>query len=294
MNQNMYETAPFRVSAKSLIVDLLSTIPSGYSVTVGALLRAGALFEIGDNSMRVSLARLRSRGTVASDGRGVYRLSGTARPVNREVNAWATVESRLGDWDGSWIAIDTSPISRRDQRGNRTRDRACRLLGFEALSPALRLRPNNWRGGVEDVRRRLAGLGFEPPAAVFQLSALDDETCARARGLWNRAELDVGYRATRNRLVAATERLPILSSEQAMIESFCIGGQAVRQIVLDPLLPESLVDGEARRAMIEAMRAYDVLGKQAWKQWAGESIELESSPVDRGGWGRSASATDVV
>ncbi|MCP4039010.1 MAG: hypothetical protein GY733_18875 [bacterium] len=119
---------------------------------------------------------------------------------------------------------------------------------------------------------------------AFRLDHLDDETLARARALWDVTALEAGYRATRERLTAAAIRLPTLSAEAAMTESFRIGGEAVRQIVLDPLLPDAIVDTDARHAMIEAMRAYDVLGKNAWKKWAGESVELESSPIDSTGF----------
>ena len=53
-----YENPASRVSAKSLIVDLISTVTGPYSVGVGALVSAGALFGLGENSMRVALARL--------------------------------------------------------------------------------------------------------------------------------------------------------------------------------------------------------------------------------------------
>ncbi len=284
MASDLYEQSNPKVSAGSLVVDLLSTVPAAYSVSVGALVRAGALFGVGENSMRVSLARLRARGSVESGGRGLYRLSRSALPVNREVRSWASVGTRLGPWDGRWIGVETSTLARRDRRGARKSDRALRLLGFEALTPTLFVRPDNWVEGVEGCRKRLTRLGFEPSPIAFRLDHLDDETLARARALWDVTALEAGYRATRERLTAAAIRLPTLSAEAAMTESFRIGGEAVRQIVLDPLLPDAIVDTDARHAMIEAMRAYDVLGKNAWKKWAGESVELESSPIDSTGF----------
>lgn len=276
-----YDKAPLPVSARSLIVDLLSTMPPRHPVPVGALVRAGALFGIGENSMRVSLARLRARGTVESDRRGLYRLSRAALPVNREVRSWSTVEDGVTPWDGSWIAVETSSLPRRSAR---VRERAFRLLGLEALTPALRVRPNNLVGGVEGCRERLDALGYAPTAVVFQLAELDDGTLERACDLWNVGQLESDYAETRQRLEASAERLPSLTREAAMAESFQVGGAAVRLIALDPLLPDAIVDVAARRAMIEQMRAYDRIGRDAWKQWAGASVELESSPVDRGGF----------
>jgi len=52
-----------RPTAKSLILDLLSTARGG-AMPVRALIAAAALFEIGENGVRVELARLSARGLV--------------------------------------------------------------------------------------------------------------------------------------------------------------------------------------------------------------------------------------
>lgn len=290
MASDLYEKELPPVSARSLAVDLLSTLPPRYSVPVGALVGAGALFGIGENSMRVSLARLRARGTVESDGRGLYRLSRAALPVNREVRAWSRLEDGVTAWDGSWIGVETGSLSRslsrdgrRGRRAARARERAFRLLGLEALTPALRVRPDNLVGGVAACRARLEALGCAPGPSVFRLSELDEELLRRARGLWDVEAIEAGYAETLRRLRESAERLPQLTAEAAMAESFRVGGEAVRRIVLDPRLPGEIVDVGARRAMIDAMRTYDRLGRAAWRRWAGEAVELEGSPIDSGG-----------
>ncbi len=76
-----------------------------------------------------------------------------------------------------------------------------------------------------------------------------------------------------------------------MSESFRLGGEAVRQIVLDPLLPEPIVDVSARRALVEAMQRYDQIGRHYWKAWAGESVALQQSPAAIGGLALGGLAT---
>ena len=273
----------FRVSAKSLAIDLLSTMPSHFPVAVGALLRGAAVLGIGENSMRVALARLRARGLVESDERGLYRLSSIAEPVNRRVRSWRSIEQGIVQWDGSWMAVEMSGLPRGDRKRSRMGLRALRLLGFEALTPGLQVRPDNLAGGVGEVRERLVTLGFAPAPMAFRLTDLDSELDARARSLWDVAMLGAGYRASRERLEESTERLSSLSEVEAMAETFKLGGEAVRRIVLDPLLPESIVDVPARRALLEAMQRYDILGRDCWKGWAGESVVLERSPAEAGG-----------
>ena len=273
----------FRVSAKSLAIDLLSTMPPRYPVAVGALLRGAGVLGIGENSMRVALARLRTSGLVESNERGLYRLSETAEPVNRMVRSWRAIEESVVDWNGSWLAVDTSGESRGDRKRSRRCLRALRLLGFESLTPALRIRPNNLEGGVDTLRERLVTLGYSPMPMMMKLTRLDAETDRRARSLWNIEELEAGYRTSRDRLLASTDRLSSLSESEAMAETFRFGGEAVRRIVLDPLLPAPVVDVSARRALVEAMRQYDRLGRDYWKSWAGESADLERSPAEAGG-----------
>ena len=273
----------FRVSAKSLAVDLLSTMPPRYAVAVGALLRGATVLGIGENSMRVALARLRARGLVESDERGFYRLSSVAEPVNRQVRSWRSIEEGVVEWDGSWLAVDMSGLPRRDRKCSRICLRALRLLGFESLTPGLRIRPNNLDGGVGEVRARLTALGFAPAPMVFKLMDLDVDLDVRARSLWDVATLEAGYRTGREGLEKSAARLSSLSEAEAMAETFRLGGEAVRRIVLDPLLPESIVDRGARRAFVETMRRYDRLGRDCWKGWSGESVVLERSPAEAGG-----------
>lgn len=270
-------------SAKSLILDLLSTLPPERPVPVGALVRAGAIFDLGENRLRVALARLRSRGLVESDERSLYRLGVAAHAVNRQVRSWRTVEKAVCPWDGSWVAVEPGESVRGNRSAARRRVRALHLLGFRAWAGRLELRPNNLRGGVEAVRERLAALDVGPHALVFRLSGLDAAAERAARALWPVQALEAGYHETCARLETSAARLPTLSREAAMAESFRLGGEAVRQIVLDPLLPEPIVAAGERSALVEAMRRYDRLGRRAWRGWAGDSIELEQSPRDTSG-----------
>ena len=52
-----------------------------------------------------------------------------------------------------------------------------------------------------------------------------------------------------------------------MVESFLLGGRALRQLVFDPLLPEAIAPAEARAELLETMRDYDVLGRTAWAEF---------------------------
>jgi len=268
------------VSPRSLILDLLSTLGRG-AMPVRVLVRAGDLFGISENNLRVALARLVQAGRVERDERGRYRMGEAARPVNRRVTAWSAVESRLRPWSGDWIAVWTAGLPRGNRRALRAGERALRLEGFRALEPGLAIRPDNLAGGVAALREDLHELGLDPAAPVARLADLDAEREARARSLWDAEGLPAAHRTSRHAVDASAARLDGLPVPEAMVESFRVGGAALRTIVLDPLLPDALVPGDERRALVAAMTDYDRRGREAWRGFlASHGVVQLRAPLD--------------
>lgn len=255
---------------RSLILDLLGTVRR-QSAPVRALLEAAALFSIGGNRLRVALARLCAQGLVERDTRGRYRLGAAASAVNEEIRAWPRLEDRRRAWDGGWIAVSAPRLSAASSRLRRNQARARALLGFRAFDAGLELRPDNLAGGIPAVRRRLAALDVESPGLVFGVRELDPAADTAARELFDRDGLIEGYRHARAAIETSAARLAHTERAQAMAESFRVGGRAIRQLVLDPLLPDEIVPGAERRRLIESMRDYDRQGRDIWSGWLGES-----------------------
>jgi len=251
-----------RPTAKSVVLDLLSTAKRGV-VPVRALVAGAELFGIDDNRLRVALARLVARGLVARDERGEYRLAAAATAVQEQVSSWRRIEQRMRPWRGGWIAVHAAGLGR-NRRILRRRTRALAYLGFRELAPGLHVRPDNLAGGLAGVRERLRALSLDAEALVFALGDIDEPTAGRARRLWDGAALVRRYRALRATLEASARRLPRLDLRAARAESFLLGGEAIRQLALDPLLPEPIVPGAERRALVEAMLRYDRLGRACW------------------------------
>jgi phenylacetic acid degradation operon negative regulatory protein len=273
-----------RPTAKSLILDLLSTARGG-AMPVRALVAAAALFEIGENGVRVELARLTARGLVQRNERGQYVLARAAAPVHERVSAWKDVEDAHVAWTGGWIAVHTAGLPRRDRVALRRRERALRFLGLRELHAGLWIRPDNLRGGVAKVTQVLRALGLEASAPTFVMTELAPELEANARGLWDTDALRADYReltaaldASERRLEAIERRLEAgergceasarglaaMPPRHALVESFLLGGRAIRTLALDPLLPEALVPSAERSALVEAMQRYDRVGRRLW------------------------------
>lgn len=244
------------------MLDLLSTLRRG-AMPVRALVEAAALFGIESNSLRVALARLRTSGLVERDERGRYRLGAAASKIDARVAGWRHLEDRMRRWDGGWIGVHGAEVV--GANGMRRRgERALRFLGFRALAPGLAVRPDNLAGGVGATRAALHGLGLAEGALVFALRELDPAATARAQRLWDVPALRRALRASRTSLEKSARRLPRLATEDAMRESFLQGGQALRLLALDPLLPPEIQPGDEREALAAAMNRYDRLGRTAW------------------------------
>lgn len=250
-------------TAKSVVLDLLSTLPKG-SMPVGTLVAAGALFGLAENAIRVTLTRLLASGLVERDERGQYRLGARAGAVSRQVASWKRIGERMRAWDGGWIAVHTGGLGRADRAAGRRRERALTFLGLRELTPGLAIRPDNLAGGIEATRAQLHALGLDATAPVFVVHDFDDGTARRAAALWPATSLVQGWRTTRQDLERSERHLPQLPLERAMVESFLVGGRAIRQLVLDPLLPERIVPARERDLLLATLRRYDRLGRTVW------------------------------
>lgn len=247
---------------------------------VRALVEAGALFGIAEGSMRVALTRALADGLLERDERGAYRLGGRAHAVAERVAAWRRLETRVRPWSGGWLtAIAASRASGR--AAQRRHARALRLLGFRELRRDVAVRPDNLVGGIDTVRAEGTRFELAPGSILCELHGFDALTEARARALWDADELVAGYRRTRRALDASAEHLAALPENAAMTESFRLGGAGLRQLTLDPLLPEPIVPGDERAALVAAMRRYDAAGRSCWSAFlARHGVRHRGAPAD--------------
>lgn len=267
--------APDATNPRDFLLALLQAFDC--EVPVQTLIRAAGLFSIDENRTRVALHRLRSKRLIDSAERGTYRMAGEPA-VRAEAVSWRHALDRLRAWDGGWVGVHTAGLPRADKTPARRRDRATRLLGLRPLGEGLLVRPDNLHGGIDAVRRRLVALGLEPEALVFRVADLGPHDAA-ARSLWDDLALDDRYRRHTEALTRLSLRVRSLPIEEAARQMFLSGGLAVRDLVLDPLLPEPLVDPVLREAFVDTMRAFDDLGRDVWARVLGTDLALRASPT---------------
>ncbi len=253
-----------RLTARELILTLIDSA-AGTTLSARYFVAAGQLFGLDASSVRVALGRLVRDGSLVQAERGSYSLGTRGGTLHRLVRNWARVEASLKPWRGGWLTIVTGHLPRSDKTRRRSRERALRLFGFAESMPGLWVRPDNLVSDVAEVHDALLELGLDAEAVAGVFSQMRPDHAIAPSRLWDRLLLETRYVRHLEALSDSSERLPLLGPEQAAIETLLLGRTVTRDILLDPLLPDELVDTALRKRMIAAMRAYDRQGRSFWR-----------------------------
>ena len=266
-----------KVDPKHLILDLLLAV-GDKPLTVRHAILACSLFNISENSLRVTLARLSAAGLIDVAGRGAYRLGPAAIDLAGDVSTWRTIDARLRAWAGGYLVVHSAALGRSDRVLLRRRERALGMLGFREFERGLYIRPDNFSDDIEQVRQRLYKLGLDRDAAVFRADGFDPAREAAIRHLWDGNALTQTYRRLRGQLddwLAGADRLTL---DVAARESFILGGQAIHALIFDPLLPQPFVDAGERDAFVQAIRRFDDSGRTIWNRFFA-SVDESAPPL---------------
>jgi phenylacetic acid degradation operon negative regulatory protein len=253
------------VTPRSVVLNLVRVTPR--SVSVRHLLSIGGLFGFNANAMRVAIARLVADGRLESDERGSYRLAPAAAVLHEHVEEWRRGEARMRSWRGDWLAVALPSGTARATR--RSSLSALSRLGLREGLPNLWVRPDNLRQPFESLTERLDALGLEEGAELFRARDFSAATTQRFTSkLWSVNALQRSYASALKNLERSLEQLDGMPRETALVQSFLLGGEAIRVLATDPLLPEEVIPGAARAALTETMLRYDAVGHALWRDFA--------------------------
>jgi phenylacetic acid degradation operon negative regulatory protein len=214
---------------------------------------------------------------VESDERGLYRLAPAAAPLSAHVEAWRRGERRVRPWSGEWLAVWLPKSAARAAR--RRSERALERVGYRAALGGIWVRPDNLAEPRSTTSDKLAELGLEPGAQAFVAHAFEAELTARwRRDLWQPAKLAAAQRAMRKRLELSRDKVAHMPTGPAAVETFLIGGAAIRLLSTDPLLPAEIADLSERAALTEAMLEYDLVGRTIWAGLGRDAVH-QSAPA---------------
>jgi phenylacetic acid degradation operon negative regulatory protein len=256
------------VTPRSVILNVVRVAPEP-PLPINRLIAIGELFGFTANALRVAVARLVSDGLLESDERGWYRLGPTAAPVQAFVEDWRRGESRMRAWNGEWLAI---ALGAKVERALRRRSlRALGRLGLREGLAGLWLRPDNLAQSFEEIVERLRALSLEDGAEPFRARDFGEPLERKLRVLWPTRALQQGYQRALHNLERSQRQLDAMPRETALVQSFLRGGEAIRVLATDPLLPEAIMSGDTRRELSESMLRYNHLGRQLWRSYARRS-----------------------
>jgi phenylacetic acid degradation operon negative regulatory protein len=262
MALNSHQLDSHKLSAPDLILSLLDSAPQPH-ITAASLIAAGDLFGIDSRAIRVAATRLVKQDVLTTVARGIYGVGGRGHRLHRRVVSWVEVESRIKPWNGDWLAVYQAHLKRANKTAVRARSRALRLQGFAAVDSGLAVRPANLTLPLADIRQALIELGLQPAARLWLIQ--QTEPAANFEHLWDTGALEARYANHVANLQLSTRHIPKLDTFAAAKQTLALGREVTRDIVMDPLLPQQMINTELRGEMITAMKAYDTLGKDCWR-----------------------------
>ncbi|MEC8427776.1 MAG: hypothetical protein VXZ35_05080, partial [Pseudomonadota bacterium] len=87
------------------------------------------------------------------------------------------------------------------------------------------------------------------------------------QSLWDCKAINKQYQKQERLIARAKAQLPKKNFNKALVETLFIGSETVRMLNMDPLLPDQMIDGELRRAVISSMSEFDTIGKDMWREF---------------------------
>jgi phenylacetic acid degradation operon negative regulatory protein len=165
------------------------------------------------------------------------------------------------------VALSPKPV----RSARRASLRALERVGLREGLPGLWVRPDNLRATLAETSQRLRALELEDSAALFRASDFDDATTQRwAKHLWPLHTLQRSYQRTRANLERSLLQLERMPRHTSLVQSFVLGGAAIRLLAGDPLLPEEILPGDGRARLTDTMLRYDQVGRSLWRRFATE------------------------
>jgi len=76
------------------------------------------------------------------------------------------------------------------------------------------------------------------------------------------------YEESAQRLARSMPRLERMPRETALVQSFLLGGEAIRVLATDPLLPDEITQSAPRANLHALMLRYDAVGHRLWRRYA--------------------------
>ncbi len=241
----------------NFILDLLRTYGQK-GTSARNLMSSSRMFKFSENLIRVTLSRLVARGLIENFERGHYRLAELSDPITEFIEEWRIGESRRRAWEeGSFLMAHLEQPTDKEKW-------VLTSTGFRQLRDGLWLRPDNLRRTGTSLVDWLTQLGISDDTIIGERLMLQEKRYRLLVADYCITELDQQYLNLVFRLERSTDNLKKKPTDQAMIESFTLGGEALHLLAKDPYLPSELQTPQDRDRLWQTMLQYDELGRSIW------------------------------
>ncbi|WP_293750812.1 transcriptional regulator [uncultured Paraglaciecola sp.] len=260
-----------QITPKTIILDVLR-LTRGNFCQSAKLISVGELFDFKASTIRVALTRLLTTGKIEADGSGGYRMSSNTDLLSDYIEQWRLGDLRRGEWqtDG-WLMV---LLPSNPDRAIRTLSQTTlQFFGFRKARNKVWVRPNNLLPSLIDLRALYQLVGLEKEALLFKADDIPyPEQFIWESTLWHTEDLQFTYEQQLMKLAKSKARLDELKVNNALRESFMIGGETINLLVRDPLLPDEMFCTPKREELRHAMCDYDACGHKIWTRFMGDSI----------------------
>lgn len=265
-----------QITPKTIILDVLR-LTRGNHCQSAKLIAVGELFDFTASSIRVALTRLLTAGKIEADGSSGYRMSSNTDLLSDYIEQWRLGDLRRGEWqtDG-WLMV---LLPSNPDRAIRTLSQTTlQFFGFRKARNKVWVRPNNLLHPLNELRALYQLVGLEHAALLFKANDIPyPEQFIWESTLWNSEKLQCSYEQQLIKLTKSKARLEKLTINDALRESFMIGGETINLLVKDPLLPDEMFCTPKREELRHAMCDYDACGHKIWTQFMGNATVANMS-----------------
>jgi len=241
----------------TFILDLLRTYERR-GTSARNIMATGKMFTFSENLIRVTLSRLVTKGAIENYERGQYRLAPLADPVNDLVEEWRLGEARRRPWQTDhYLVVHLENANDREVW-------VLTILGFRLIRTFLWCRPDNLIRNHEDLVAKLHELGVGSRVFVGSGVKLSPDDVRLVANQYDVPALTEQYMEMTAKLIESERAFNQITREQAMVNSFRLGGEAIQLLAKDPLLPEEIQPSAQRVKLWETMLRYDQVGREIW------------------------------
>jgi phenylacetic acid degradation operon negative regulatory protein len=229
------------------------------------LVRSGAMFGIGEGTVRVALTRMVANGEIQTKGDGRYELIGHLRQrQTRQDQSRSGVQENA--WNGDWELAVVDATEARTATDRAELRVALQRLRFGELREGVWLRPNNLDPDRLPEHRAVVD------ASVRRFVSQPVDAREMPQRLWDLVDWSNTAADLVESLRTHTTRLRSLRSAYSdLADAFTLNAAVLRHLQADPLLPTALLPRSWRGTKLrDQFEMFDSLFQQRWRLWLKE------------------------